>query len=148
MYELSRFMLMLTVLVFGYCVILMATILPQELLLVGGFLAAGAYVRKRRQLHAFGTARWASASDLKHMLDTGDGLIIGTIKDTGSRWAAAKALFNPFKRSGTVCRDFLAVFRLWRRKRLVRLTKAVHTAIFAPTGVGKGVSFVIPYLLT
>ena len=31
---------------------------------------------------------------------------------------------------------------------LVRLPKAVHTAVFAPTGVGKGVSCVIPFLLT
>src|SRR5262249_3456758 len=28
------------------------------------------------------------------------------------------------------------------------LTKAVHTAVFAPTGVGKGVSCVIPFLMT
>jgi type IV secretion system protein VirD4 len=30
----------------------------------------------------------------------------------------------------------------------VRLSNAVHTAIFAPTGVGKGVSCVVPFLLT
>ncbi len=31
---------------------------------------------------------------------------------------------------------------------LVRLTQAVHTAVFAPTGAGKGVSCVIPFVLT
>ena len=30
----------------------------------------------------------------------------------------------------------------------VKLSKAVHTAVFAPTGVGKGVSCVIPFLKT
>jgi type IV secretory pathway TraG/TraD family ATPase VirD4 len=30
----------------------------------------------------------------------------------------------------------------------VRLTKAVHVAVIAPTGCGKGTSFVIPHLLT
>ena len=29
----------------------------------------------------------------------------------------------------------------------MRLSRAVHTAVFAPTGVGKGVSCVIPFLL-
>lgn len=33
-------------------------------------------------------------------------------------------------------------------KTLVRLPQAIHTAVFAPTGVGKGVSCVIPFLLT
>ena len=35
-----------------------------------------------------------------------------------------------------------------RKGVLVRLPNLVHVAIFAPTGVGKGVAFVIPHLLT
>jgi type IV secretion system protein VirD4 len=34
-----------------------------------------------------------------------------------------------------------------KKGRLVRLSKAVHTAVFAPTGVGKGTSLIIPWLL-
>ena len=33
-------------------------------------------------------------------------------------------------------------------RELVRLPQAVHTSVFAPTGVGKGVSCILPFLLT
>src|SRR5262249_14247994 len=53
--------------------------------------------------------------------------------------------------SKEACEHFLASIRIGRRAKLqpalVRLPKAVHTAVFAPTGVGKGVSSVIPFLL-
>src|SRR6185437_1810443 len=35
-----------------------------------------------------------------------------------------------------------------KQGRLVRLPQAVHTMVVAPTGVGKGVSCIIPFLLT
>ncbi len=58
------------------------------------------------------------------------------------------SLFDPRIGSQAACEGFLAGFCGKRKQPLVTLSKAVHTAVFAPTGVGKGVSCVIPYLLT
>jgi type IV secretion system protein VirD4 len=57
-------------------------------------------------------------------------------------------LFDPSIGSQAACEGFLASLRRKRRGPLVTLSKAVHTAVFAPTGVGKGVSFVIAFLMT
>ncbi|MGY2499073.1 type IV secretory system conjugative DNA transfer family protein, partial [Klebsiella pneumoniae] len=65
---------------------------------------------------------------------------------------AQRDLFNPIVSSKEACEQFFDAIRFFRRPRqtneLVRLSNAVHTAVFAPTGVGKGVSCVLPFLLT
>src|SRR6266542_3084243 len=79
------------------------------------------------------------------------GLILGRLPNasTPSRFKAAAALFNPRVGSKDACQRFLRAMRGRKAKGpLVTLPNAVHTAIFAPTGVGKGVSCVIPFLLT
>ena len=51
--------------------------------------------------------------------------------------------------AAAACNSFLDALR--RKKgqgELLRLPQAVHTAVFAPTGVGKGVSCILPFLLT
>lgn len=116
--------------------------------------AALAGGRKALRLTAYGTARWATADDLKHagMLG-GTGLPLGRIK-TGrpSFWAALHGLFDRRVPSAEACERFMLSMRKLQRvdpqQEMVRLNKAVHTAVFAPTGVGKGVSLVIPHLLT
>lgn len=46
------------------------------------------------------------------------------------------------------CQRFVSSFDSKPVLPVVRLTKAVHVAAFAPTSVGKGASLVIPHLLT
>ena len=82
------------------------------------------------------------------MLGSNSGLILG-------RMVAPRPTLRPsptcsIRASEAVaCERFLALFRKSSEEQpLARLTKAVHTAVFAPTGVGKGVSIVIPQLLT
>jgi type IV secretion system protein VirD4 len=75
------------------------------------------------------------------------GFLIGEMESSRpSLLSAAMALFHPGVESSAASLYFLASMRT-RQKQLVRIP-VVHTAIFAPTGVGKGVSCVIPHLLT
>ena len=107
------------------------------------------------RLAAFGTARWANVDDLRAagMLDAKSGLIIGRVMGGGKPpfRTALQELFSSWVPSKEACEQFLASIRLRRKAKLhpalVRMPKAVHTAVFAPTGVGKGVSCVIPFLL-
>ena len=108
------------------------------------------------RLTAFGTARWANVDDLRAagMLDANSGLIIGRVMGSGKPpfRTAIQELFSSWVSSKEACEQFLASIRLWCKAKLhpalVRMPNAVHTAVFAPTGVGKGVSCVIPFLLT
>ncbi|MGA2253580.1 MAG: type IV secretory system conjugative DNA transfer family protein [Thermoguttaceae bacterium] len=118
-------------------------------------VAAGVQVlrgRRRAKLDGFGTARWAGERDVRQAgLTAGHGLILGTLCDSGrpSQATSTLNLFNPLVPSAQASNDFLrAIFpRLRGNLPLVRLSRAVHTAVFAPTGVGKGVSCAIPFLL-
>jgi type IV secretion system protein VirD4 len=104
--------------------------------------------RRREALTAFGTARWASAKDLlaAGMLGASRGLILGRMMDDGrtSLPIAQRGLLNVTLPSKQACGEFLASLRFHQKSRphpaLVRLPHAIHTAVFAPTGVGKGVS--------
>jgi type IV secretion system protein VirD4 len=99
-----------------------------------GLFAVVVYLCKRRrgpQLTTLGSARWADQGDLTSagLLGASSGLILGTA-DWRRRWWRFGRRSVP------------------RPRELVRLPNAVHTAVFAPTGVGKGVSLVIPNLMT
>jgi len=141
----TRRLLIATVLLFGYCVVLVALLIPWG----WAALAIGLVIvlrKKRHQLWGHGTARWADIDDVRHMLD-GNGLIIGQIEDTTGLLAAIKGLFDASVSDGLAVERFLQNRRKPLRK-LLRLNRAVHTAAFIPTGGGKGVSLVTPYLLT
>src|SRR5262245_57292922 len=73
-------------------------------------------------------------------------LIIGHIESR--KKLALGPLFDPAVPSELACRQLLSWFHRKQPQALVRLTNSVHTSIFAPTGAGKGVSCVIPFLLT
>ena len=94
--------------------------------------------RNYRRFTAFGTARWAQESDLNL---SPKGLLIGRLASS-SRFLLA--IFNPRIKSWDACKTF------WGKRTgpLIRLGNIIHAAIFAPTGVGKGVSIVIPHGLT
>ena len=100
-------------------------------------LALPLFKRHYKQLTAMGTARWADENDLD---PKAKGLLIGRLPVKAKSFLA---IFNLRIPSWDACRAF------WGKREgpLVRIP-AIHAAIFAPTGVGKGVSFVIPHGLT
>jgi type IV secretion system protein VirD4 len=112
-------------------------------------------VRKkgRHLLSSFGTAAWASSADLERAAMTGStkGLILGRIPAEGAPLGGAvKALLNLRLSAADACREFFRNLNWLRHKqgRLVLLPQAVHTSVFCPTGGGKGVSLILPFLLT
>ena len=104
-------------------------------------------LKKTCRYTTYGTARWATASDMPHMLE-GHGLIVGHIEGKFSKIDGVRALFNSAIDARQACQRFLMAFQRKQPKSLVRLTTAVHTAVFAPSGAGKNVSIVEPFLLT
>jgi type IV secretion system protein VirD4 len=157
MYKFCRLMLIATVLAVCECLVALA-------MSAGGlgylgiaiFLIASLAKRGYGNLSAFGTARWANAEDLRArgMLGARTGLIIGRVMGAGKR-PLAKAvpqLFDPTVSSQQACEEFVEAIELGRKPTLnptlVRLPTAVHTMVCAPTGVGKGVSCVVPFLRT
>jgi type IV secretion system protein VirD4 len=141
-----RFLLIITILLTVYVAVTVSYVLPYAW--VGAVaLVLVAMCKKTYRFSAYGTARWATVVDLPHMLE-GMGLIIGYIAGKPSRIAGVKALFNSRLSARVASERFLQSCRKKKPENLVRLTHSIHSAIFAPTGVGKGVSCIIPYLLT
>lgn len=145
----SRFLLILTVLATAYALLVLGLLFPcLGLTLLVVALGLGAKSRQAA-LWAMGTARWANEQELRGLIDASTGVIIGRAHcPPPSKLTGVKALFNPRLRASAACSIFLSALRRKANPGLVRLPDAVHTAVFAPTGVGKGVSFVIPFLLT
>jgi type IV secretion system protein VirD4 len=141
-----RIILILTSVIALCVAALLASITPGMWLVILG-VAAWMVKKKVRRSIAHGSARWATPDDVRHLLK-GRGLILGRIDGPMSRWSGLRALFNPRLPPRESCQRFLMAFQSRARKPVVRLTTAVHTAVFAPTGAGKGVSCVIPLLLT
>ena len=136
MYRLIRLILIAAVLQGACCFAVLVSMAPWGWALL--VLALGnKLTRKVIRLNAHGTARWARAEEIPQ----GNGLMIGTVLDRRSR--RFSPLFDPRVKSKTACQGVLQA----KHERLVKLD-AVHAAVFAPTGVGKGVSCVIPHLLT
>ena len=87
------------------------------------------------------------------MLGARTGLIIGRMIDEGKLpiSLALRGIFDPRVPSKDACEQFLAAIQIRRtptNPALVRMPNAVHTMVCAPTGVGKGVSCVVPFLLS
>lgn len=146
MYDLSRNLLRFAVLGFVLVALIAIGSVFGPQIAVVALCVAGILSKCHKVIFTgFGTAKWATASDVDDMLD-GDGLPLGLLADDAkpNPGAALSALFSSRLDARTACRRFLRPFS--KRKPFVRLTKSVHTAVFGPTGAGKGVSFVIPYL--
>ena len=157
MYKLARLMLIVTIVACCYCVVIVAMWAGGLVYLaVPVVILAFANRRKGGVYTAHGTARWATLSDLQYagMVGARRGPILGRVaNDTKpSPRKALDDLFNLRVSSKEACEQFFDSIRYFKRQtrysELVRLPNAVHTAIFAPTGVGKGVSCVIPFLQT
>jgi len=103
--------------------------------------------RRPGRFSAMGTARWANAADVPHLLN-GNGLSIGELETGSGLLAGVWSLFDRRVPAALACQRFLGACQRTPPKPLVNLSRAVHTAVFAPTGVGKGVSCVVPFLLS
>jgi type IV secretion system protein VirD4 len=142
-----RIVLIVTMLEVAYVAVIASYLFPWfGLALAAGILIALA--RKRQTLSAFGRSRWAEPSDIPHMIRGGKGLILGHIEGKPGKWAGIKALFDRGLSAWQAVTRYLKSCQRKAPRHLVRLNTAVHTCVFAPTGVGKGVSCVIPHLLT
>jgi type IV secretion system protein VirD4 len=146
--RLSRSMLVIAMVLFAYSYALVVMVLPWALVLLGIALLA-LVAKKGNQLWSHGTARWATAEDLRYagMLSATKGLILGRVEVRPKKLDAINGLFYASVNSADACQNFLAAFRR-DNSALVRLPQACHTLICAPTGVGKGVSIAVPFLLT
>jgi|SRR5579884_3263431 len=76
------------------------------------------------------------------------GLILGHTDGKASKLRSFKALFDRSLDDKVACQRFLQAFQRKSAKHLLRLTPAIHTAVFAPSGAGKNVSVVEPFLFT
>lgn len=153
MYKASRLVLIASVATgfYGLTLLIVLTAPWSVLLLVAYGMVR--LVKRGRQMHltAHGTARIADADDLRRagMLDAKDGLILGRLA-VGRRplESVLRDLFDRRVPSPAACRQFLRGGRYRPGDgELVRLSQAVHTVAFAPTGAGKGVSCILPFLL-
>ena len=152
MYRLARFILVAAVVAGLLDLVTLAalgwpvTALPLIVAIAIHFRAG----RRRGSLTTLGSARWADVEDLQHagMVGASYGLILGRLeRSRRPRRHAIRDLFNRRKRSREVCTQFFMFCRRGR-KPVVRLPNAIHTAVFSPSGGGKGVSCVIPFLMT
>jgi len=75
---LLRFLLILTVLGVIYIAAVLGFAFPALMWVYGAILLALILKRGKRAYSSYGTARWAKASDIPHLLD-GDGVILGTL---------------------------------------------------------------------
>ncbi len=146
MYQLLRVVLILTTLLAACAAA--SVILAAPIILVA-FVGIGIWTMavRVRSSSAHGTARWADLDDIPHMLG-GNGLILGRMSGRPSKARALRSLVGSSTPPQLACQSVLAAFQHRPANPFVRLNNVVHTAVFAPTGVGKGVSVVIPYLLT
>ena len=157
MYMLARLLLISAIAVTCYCIVIVAMRFGGLVYLaIPVIILAFANRRKGGVYTAHGTARWATLGDLQYagMVGARRGPIIGKVV-SNTKTPVRKALDELFSfsvSSKEACEQFFDSIRFFNRPQrsseLVRLPNAVHTAVFAPTGVGKGVSCVIPYLLT
>lgn len=164
MYLLSRCMLMLTVALLAYCLVLATILAIQQhvppdkqglagTLLIVGVIAVLARKKGRWLFTSGGTAAWASGHQLEKagMLHASQGMILGRIPSEGAPLGQAiKSLFKRRLTSKEACRGFYDNINLRKRRKgqLVRLPDPVHVSVFSPTGGGKGVSLLLPFLLT
>jgi type IV secretion system protein VirD4 len=154
MFKFTRLVLIVALLAGFYGSALLVALTTPWSIIALIILALVAQVRQRRQLHltAHGTARVAELEELHQagMVGGREGLILGRLPETPYRlFPAMRALFDTKVESRAACLQFLPPRRGRARRDgadLVRLSRSVHAVVFAPTGAGKGVSCILPFL--
>jgi len=155
-YTLARLVLMLAVFVGTYCLsVAFIIFFPWSVIA----LAAGV-VRLAGKgmptLTAHGTAKLGDEDLLRKegMIEAKAGLILGWWRQVNLRGRLLRAIRKLFdlRIPGAVAsRRFLEILRnkpSQDKGELVRLPQAIHTAVFAPTRSGKGVSCILPFIFT
>jgi type IV secretion system protein VirD4 len=149
MYRLSRLLLILSTAAGGYCACIVAILgWPASGVILAIILVARVARKKQRHLTTLGSARWADEGDLRKagMLDAPIGLILGRLPAARPKHRLGK-LFQSATEDKEACQNFWSPLRNGKGP-LVRLPQAIHSLIVSPSGGGKGVSCVIPFLLT
>ena len=150
MYKLSRLFLILALLASIYSTAISSAMFwPQSGFVLAGIVALYLRGRGGRQLTTLASARWETQKNLRlaGFLDGNSGLMLGhlLVADRDRKTAAILGLFGWRLSARDACRDLLAAFRGGSGP-LVRLPNVIHTTVFSPSGGGKGVSLVIPFL--
>lgn len=147
MFTAIRWVLIVTVLTAAYAAVAFAVAVPQLwfLYVVLLIVAAG---KGPELLTAYGTARVATADDMPDMVEGEDGILLGEIDAPVTKAQGVKALFD-FRASARASAG-KCLKSFWRKQPplRVRLNDEVHLMCCAPSGAGKGASFVIPQLLS
>jgi type IV secretion system protein VirD4 len=103
-----------------------------------------------------GTAQWASEQELRRngMIGGNQGRAIGRMAggEVAPIIPSLLSVMNSRTPAQEACEKFYgrlaqAVLPVRSRGEVVRLSRSVHTAVFGPTGAGKGASFIVPWLL-
>jgi len=142
-FKLTRRVLVIAVGLTVYSIVLLTMLFPWALVALGIGVLIGA-CKKGYRLTAYGTSRWAGILNLPR---APNGFLIGQLESSRpSIMGAALGLLNPRVDAKAACQDVLSLLRK-KQQELVRIA-ITHIAIFAPTGAGKGVSCVIPHLLS
>jgi type IV secretion system protein VirD4 len=146
-----RLMLLASVFLGAGAVVVLATRTPWPLLAAAGLAALAGFGKTRQSLFAHGTAAWATAAELERAgLTGGEGLCVGVVHSERPAFVASLwGLFDPGKPAARACADLVFSMRKLQRyqgETEIRLNNSVHTVVIAPTGAGKGVSLVIPFL--
>jgi type IV secretion system protein VirD4 len=153
MYKLSRTLLMVAVIIslmfVGGSV---ETFWPHSALVLVVLVLAIFGKKGYARLTTLGSARWAEWNDLRWagMLNARSGLILGRLPAC-PRFRLFGAIGSLFRRrisAEDACKGVISAFFRRARGDLVRLSNAIHIAVFSPSGGGKGVSCVLPFLMT
>lgn len=146
LYQCSRALLILAVLLGLVCVGVLVGLGGGVALVVLGFLTVCFIFRRgNKRSTVLGSAQWATEKHLRRagMLYACSGLILGRVPAEPRGLRTVLELFNPRLGSKDACDQF------WpNRLKTVRLPQAIHSVTIAPTGAGKGVSLIVPFLLT
>ena len=152
--RLCRAILILAVLTLAFAFVELASKMPWAAGLLGLVALSLSARKKYTQYTAHGTARWADATDLEQagMLSGKPGLILGRVYVPRPEFLKSlKKLFDRKVPALLACELFVRSMRKLEPQHntaLVKLSGAVHTMVVAPTSRGKGVSCVIPFLLS
>ncbi len=144
MFYLTRLSLQLSMLLVALAIVLALFIVPY-VWIVALIIVIHLAFKSRVSLSAYGTATWAAYSDIEPLF-SGEGLVLGQFDGELTFFARLKRLFNRGLPAKLAIQKFFGPGK--KDKPILRLSTSVHTAVFAPTGVGKGVSCVVPFLLT
>jgi type IV secretion system protein VirD4 len=146
MYKIQRVMLMTTVSLYVLSIIVLCLRAGKGGWVILAILFAVAFRRKAKQLWAYGTGSWAKRGAMVRagMLSAGSGLILGRLTEKPGPLAKIKAIFDRGLSAKAACEAFAST-----GKELIRLPERTpHTLVCAPSGAGKGVSVIIPWLQT